>query len=417
MSYNPSPAEAFLTAFHDERPGVTSSAFGALSVMRAGQRLASSYALLADLVPTDAGRLTVLDLACGDGFLLELLAHRGQPGLSLAGVDFSGGELRAARARLGGGAMLFRARAQALPLADASVDCVLCHMALMLMDDAETVLAEVRRVLKPGGTLAAVVGAGPLPSLAFDTYVELFSRYPRSEAGSAVRLGDRRFGSPEGIAGLLAGLFTDLTVEELQIERRLAPQALWEWFAGMYDLYLLGEEDRRRIQQAYLVALAPTCEADGKVPCNQALRCIVARTSPLLTGVAETPVPGGSIDLVRQVTDTELAFARTMLDRDFTAFMSFVSAEAVFLNGGKPLRGKAAIAAHWQRFYTSDAVPFSWKPDLVVVLDSGTLAQSVGPVRGPDGETIARFHSTWRREDAGVWRIIFDEGYPVGPRA
>jgi ketosteroid isomerase-like protein len=115
-------------------------------------------------------------------------------------------------------------------------------------------------------------------------------------------------------------------------------------------------------------------------------------------------------DLIKEVTDTELAFANTMAARDHAAFTSFIADEAVFLNGGKPLRGKAAVADFWKRFYTDARAPFSWKPDHVQVLDSGTLGYSTGPVFDPQGKQFARFYSTWRREPSGAWRIVFDDG-------
>jgi len=49
----------------------------------------------------------------------------------------------------------------------------------------------------------------------------------------------------------------------------------------------------------------------------------------------------------------------------------------------------------------------------VVVLASGTLAQSVGPVSNPGGKVVARFYSTWRLESDGRWRVVFDDGYDV----
>jgi len=140
----------------------------------------------------------------------------------------------------------------------------------------------------------------------------------------------------------------------------------------------------------------------------------------LLTGLAAplagcaTPSRVADLDALRkQVTDTEIAFAKTMADRDHAAFVRFVAEEAVFLNSGKPLRGRDAIAAHWKRFYAEPAAPFSWKPDLVEVLPSGTLAQSVGPVMNPAGGVFARFYAVWRLEGPGVWRIVFDDGYKV----
>ena len=118
-------------------------------------------------------------------------------------------------------------------------------------------------------------------------------------------------------------------------------------------------------------------------------------------------------ELVSQVTQAEIAFAKTMADRDHAAFMRFIADDAVFLNGRKPLHGKAAIGERWMEFYSGPVAPFSWKPDLVVVTEAGNLAQSVGPVAGPDGKLIARFYSTWRLEPDGNWRIVLDDGYDV----
>lgn len=117
--------------------------------------------------------------------------------------------------------------------------------------------------------------------------------------------------------------------------------------------------------------------------------------------------------LKQQVADTERAFAKTMADRDFGAFSGFISEEAVFFSGPEPRRGKQQVTEFWKRFYESKGAPFSWTPDTVEVLESGTLALSSGPVRNPDGKQIATFSSIWRQEQPGVWRIIFDKGNDV----
>ncbi|MEP7327891.1 MAG: nuclear transport factor 2 family protein [Betaproteobacteria bacterium] len=109
----------------------------------------------------------------------------------------------------------------------------------------------------------------------------------------------------------------------------------------------------------------------------------------------------------------EHAFARTMADRDFAAFSTFIATDAIFFTGPTPLRGKEAVTAGWKRFYERPAPPFSWTPDEVEVLDSGTLALSSGPVRNPDGRIVSRFTSIWRLEAPGVWRVIFDRGNEV----
>lgn len=114
-----------------------------------------------------------------------------------------------------------------------------------------------------------------------------------------------------------------------------------------------------------------------------------------------------------QVTAAELLFAKTMADRDHSAFLGFIAEDAVFLNGGEPLRGKAAIGEYWKRFYSGPTAPFSWKPDRVEVVESGGPAQSIGPVEAPGGEVVGRFYSTWRLEPDGAWRVVFDDGYDV----
>lgn len=106
----------------------------------------------------------------------------------------------------------------------------------------------------------------------------------------------------------------------------------------------------------------------------------------------------------------ELAFAQTMADRDFEAFLTFVSAEAVFFNGNDALRGRDAVAEAWARFFEGPDAPFSWRPDTVEVLDSGALALSSGPVYSASGEEVGRFNTIWRKDADGVWRVVFDKG-------
>jgi len=111
-----------------------------------------------------------------------------------------------------------------------------------------------------------------------------------------------------------------------------------------------------------------------------------------------------------QVIATERAFARTMADRDLRAFATFLSDEAVLFSGARPLRGRQAVIDFWSRFYAAPQAPFSWAPEEVEVLDSGTLALSSGPVHDAKGRLIGRFSSIWRLEAPGQWRIIFDKG-------
>jgi len=136
--------------------------------------------------------------------------------------------------------------------------------------------------------------------------------------------------------------------------------------------------------------------------------------------VAPSPgVPAAPVDvaaLAAQVRAAETAFARTMADRDFAAFTSFLADDAIFVSGTQPLRGKAAVAAAWKRYFEGPT-PFSWRPETVVVLDDGSLAQTKGPVHDPAGKVIAEFRSTWRRETSGEWKVVFDDGACACPKA
>ena len=114
--------------------------------------------------------------------------------------------------------------------------------------------------------------------------------------------------------------------------------------------------------------------------------------------------------LRRQVEDTERAFANTMANRNHDAFTSFLSDETIFFSGETPLRGKQQVADAWKPYFQEPGAPFSWEPQTVVVLDSGTLALSSGPVRDPDGKQVATFNSIWRLDPDGTWQIIFDKG-------
>lgn len=120
-------------------------------------------------------------------------------------------------------------------------------------------------------------------------------------------------------------------------------------------------------------------------------------------------------DLRQQVIDHERAFASTMAQRDFAGFTHYLSRETVFMEGETTLRGKAAVAAAWRRYYDGARAPFSWEPEQVEVVDSGTLAYSSGPVHNAAGQRIGTFHSVWRLDAPGRWTVVFDGGCDCRP--
>jgi len=115
--------------------------------------------------------------------------------------------------------------------------------------------------------------------------------------------------------------------------------------------------------------------------------------------------------LAARVRAREVAFAKTMADRDHAAFATFVAEEALFM-GRAVLRGRKAVAEGWKPHFVGPKAPFSWQPDRVEVVDSGTLAFSTGAVFDPEGKRTGTFNSTWRLEKDGEWRVILDSGCP-----
>jgi ketosteroid isomerase-like protein len=150
-----------------------------------------------------------------------------------------------------------------------------------------------------------------------------------------------------------------------------------------------------------LVGAGSTAAQDG-APQSPVAQSPVAQPSTGQSAAPQSPAA--------EVEATERAFAQTMAGRDFEGFQTFLSEEAVFFSGPAPLRGKEAVAAGWSGFFVGPEAPFSWEPNAVEVLPSGSLALSTGPVRDAQGRIVATFTSIWRRDESGAWKIVFDRG-------
>lgn len=119
-------------------------------------------------------------------------------------------------------------------------------------------------------------------------------------------------------------------------------------------------------------------------------------------------------ELKKQVMDAERAFAATMKARDIDGFARFLADEAIFLSAQGNMRGKSAVVKGWRPFYAGAQPPFSWEPEEVEVVESGTLAYSGGPVFDAAGKRIGRFNSIWRLKAPGQWEVVFDRGSDFG---
>jgi ubiquinone/menaquinone biosynthesis C-methylase UbiE len=125
-----------------------------------GQALGPVTELMLDRAGVSGG-CQVLDLGAGTGDQTLLAAQRVGPGGRVLAIDISAAMLALARtAARAAGLHTIQTQvmdAQSLALAAGTVDAVIARFSLQFVPDVQQALAEVRRVLKPGGTLAAVV--------------------------------------------------------------------------------------------------------------------------------------------------------------------------------------------------------------------------------------------------------------------
>ncbi len=129
-----------------------------------------------------------------------------------------------------------------------------------------------------------------------------------------------------------------------------------------------------------------------------------------LTAVYGNDALAQAIDNIEtEVAKVERAFAKTMADRNFGAFSSFLADDTVFWNNGSALRGKQAVMNVWQAYYDNEAAPFKWEPETVMLIKGGNLALSTGPV-SDESSIFMYYTSVWRKEADGNWKIILDKG-------
>ena len=120
---------------------------------RWSRRLATPFLAFAGIAPGER----VLDVGCGTGSLTFLLAQRADLE-AIAGIDYAAPYVEHAARRNTDPRVSFRVGdASALPFPDASFDRVLCQLVLHFVAEPERAVAEMRRVARAGGTIAAAV--------------------------------------------------------------------------------------------------------------------------------------------------------------------------------------------------------------------------------------------------------------------
>jgi 2-polyprenyl-6-hydroxyphenyl methylase / 3-demethylubiquinone-9 3-methyltransferase len=160
----------------------------------------------------DWAGLEVLDLGCAGGFMAEALAARGA---KVTGIDPASEAIEAARAhaRVEGPQIAYDVGVgEALPYGAASFDAIVCVDVLEHVSDLTQVLAEVARVLRPGGLfLFDTINRNPLARLATITVAEDILRLlPRGTHDPALFITPRELRVGLINAGLVPGPFTGL---------------------------------------------------------------------------------------------------------------------------------------------------------------------------------------------------------------
>ena len=154
----------------------------------------------------------VLDLGCAGGFMAEALAERGA---EVMGIDPAAKAIEAARAHAAQTGHQIRydvGVGEALPYEDAGFDAVVCVDVLEHVQDLAQVLAEVSRVLRPGGLfLFDTINRNPLARFVTITMAEDVLRVlPKGTHDPAMFITPAELRSGLTRAGLTPGPFTGL---------------------------------------------------------------------------------------------------------------------------------------------------------------------------------------------------------------
>ena len=203
---------------------------------------------------------TVLDIAAGTGDLGFIAAKRVSDGGKVVTTDFSPEMLAAARRngeQRGLSNVEYRVLdAERMDLDNDSFDVVLCRFGYMLMADPAAALAETRRVLRDGGTLAFAVWQtaerNPWAAMPGMTLVQR-GHMPPPEPGAP---GIFAMGEADRVKELVTGAgFDEPRLEELTLEWRMGSEDLWDMvtrLAGPLARVINGlpDEEQRKTRAA-----------------------------------------------------------------------------------------------------------------------------------------------------------------------
>jgi ubiquinone/menaquinone biosynthesis C-methylase UbiE len=238
-----------LTSVHDNNAGFTES----IAWNCRDDNGQNSYELLAEVIDENS-HSNVLDLACGSGVLLDLCYQRFGTKLELSGVDMNVVELQLAHERLAHTDIkLHHSTAQDLNcFTDTSVDVILCHWALTLMDPVVPVFKTVKRILKKNGIFAAIIDGVADTAPGYLEVHNIIYEHVRREYQNygVIELGDPRVRTVEGLHELVTKTFEDpdITITPFLLSLHAAPEELAREVAGFfYASFVLSESGHRQM--------------------------------------------------------------------------------------------------------------------------------------------------------------------------
>ena len=238
--------------------------------------VSASLLAAADLQPGER----VLDVACGTGIIARRAAAAVGPTGKVTAIDIAPDMIDVARATSAPeGAVIdwHVGDAASLPFADGTYDAVLCQMGLMFMADRAAAVAEMHRVLAPGGRVAVNTPGSIQPP--FVVLEQAVVEHISPDLGGFVRAVFSMH-DPEAVAALLReGGLGDVTASVVQVPLRLPMPAEFLWMyinlTPMGPIVAQASEAARSAMERQAVAAWEPYVVDGRVHVEQPM--VVAR--------------------------------------------------------------------------------------------------------------------------------------------
>jgi SAM-dependent methyltransferase len=224
----------------------------------------------------------VLDVACGTGIIARLAAETVGPTGTVTAIDVAPDMIDVARATSAPGAAIdwHVGDAASLPFDDGTYDAVLCQMGLMFMADRAAAVAEMRRVLAPGGRVVVNTPGSIQPP--FVMLEQAIVEHINADLGGFVRAVFSMH-DPDAVATLLreAGL-DDVTASVIQVPLRLPAPAEFLWMyinlTPMGPIVAQASEAARSAMERDAVAAWEPYVVDGRIKVEQPMVVASGRT-------------------------------------------------------------------------------------------------------------------------------------------